>query len=276
MSILTTASKYRGSIDVKTSASDKQSRKNRGERLSPRTPVPCALTLRPCGDMKRKGRGCGEYCSRRRRRASSPEFSPSNARTMSMQMIGRRSISVPGCDQNFPATGSGGSSALSPIPLPTPLPPLETKGGRRRLTMARWHYVCRHRAPLFSNSLHSASAFPQPPPPSPFHLFPPTFALRTSLLLAVQARSVPFFCSSFSSDPHAHPRGSILQIAIANLPALCLVALFPAALQPPAKLLESVNWRGATRVCGAFFFKLLPLLFDVPLIVSPIDEHAEF
>lgn len=156
------------------------------------------------GLVERKGRDCGEYCSRRRCRASSSsslEFSSSDARTMSMQMIGRRSISVPGCDQNFPATGSGGSSALSPHPPPPPpLAPRETKGGRRRLTMARWHYVCRRRAPLFSNSLHSASAFPPPLPPSSSIFFLPHLPSQPRPARSAPRRSVPPVIRS-SPDP---------------------------------------------------------------------------
>lgn len=89
-----------------------------------------------------------EYCSSRRRR-----------RTMSMQMIGRRSISV----RSEFSCGSRcwGCGLCRHLPL-SPFTPLgRQKGAGCRLTMARWHYVCRRRTLLFSNSLHSAFAIPQ-------------------------------------------------------------------------------------------------------------------
>lgn len=89
-----------------------------------------------------------EYCSSRRRR-----------RTMSMQMIGRRSISV----RSEFSCGSRcwGRGLCRHLPLPPFTPLGRQKGAGCRLTMARWHYVCRRRTLLFSNSLHSAFAIPQ-------------------------------------------------------------------------------------------------------------------
>ena len=163
-------------------------------------------------------------------------------------MIGRRSISVPGCDQNFPATGSGGSSALSPrssssaVPLPpspstpcNPVCPLRPRDKRGPAPVDNGPMALRMQAQdsaLFefvAFCLYLSAANRR------FHLFPPyarplslSLTLSLSLLslyLVLSFRSSALLFSS-SADLHAHPRGSVLQIAIANLPALCLVALF--------------------------------------------------
>lgn len=175
-------------------------------------PAPTPWTVK--GLVKRKGRDREENivldgdAGRRRR-----NFRRRDARTMSMQMIGRRSISVPGCDQNFPATGSGGSSALSPRPPqpPPPWPPRETKGGGRApvdngpmaLRMqaqgsALFEFVA------FCLCLSAATSLPLL-----LHLFPPTLALPTSLrpLRAAPRRSSRY--SFFPIPRIPHPRGSV-------------------------------------------------------------------
>lgn len=122
---------------------------------------------------------------------------------MSMQMIGRRSISVPGCDQNFPATGSGGSSALSP--RPPPWPPRETKGGGEegRAPVDNGPMALRMQAQgsalfefvAFCLCLSAATSLPLL-----LHLFPPTLALPTSL--RPLRRTVPFFPLFVLPDPY--------------------------------------------------------------------------
>lgn len=167
----------------------------------PWTPVPrlCPTPWTVKGLVKRKGRDCGEYCSRRRCRASSSsssEFSSSDARTMSMQMIGRRSISVPGCDQNFPATGgSGGSSALSPRPpppLPPPPPPSLGPARDKRGPAPVDNGPMALRMQAQGSALFEFVAFclclSAATPPPLLHLFPPTLALAPP----VPRPAVPF------------------------------------------------------------------------------------
>lgn len=232
----------------------------------PWTPVPrlCPTPWTVKGLVKRKGRDCGEYCSRRRCRASSSsssEFSSSDARTMSMQMIGRRSISVPGCDQNFPATGgSGGSSALSPRPPPPiPPPPPHSLGPARdkRGPAPVDNGPMALRMQAQGSALFEFVAFclclSAATPPSP----PPSFSSHTCPRPARSAprRSVPPVIRSSPDPLPTHPRGSILQIAIANLPALCLLALFPfGPSASPLNLLESVNRGGLGGSGDAWLF----------------------
>lgn len=236
------------------------------------------------GLVKRKGRDREENivldgdAGRRRR-----NFRRRDARTMSMQMIGRRSISVPGCDQNFPATGSGGSSALSPRPPqpPPPWPPRETKGGGRApvdngpmaLRMqaqgsALFEFVA------FCLCLSAATSLPLL-----LHLFPPTLALPTSL--RPLRRAAPFFPLFVLPDPPYTPSSRVrsAQIAIANLPPLCLLPLFPLALRratshEPLNLLESVNraGEGSEHAVNTFLIPPRPL-FDVHFNVCILDRR---
>lgn len=91
------------------------------------------------------------------------------------------------------------------------------------------------------------------PPPLP----PPSFSSHTCPRPARSAprRSVPPVIRSSPDPLPTHPRGSILQIAIANLPALCLLALFPfGPSASPLNLLESVNRGGLGGSGDAWFF----------------------
>lgn len=171
---------------------------------------------------------------------------------MSMQMIGRRSISVPGCDQNFPATGSGGSSALSPrssSSAPNPVCPLRPRDKRGPAPVDNGPMALRMQAQgsaLFefvAFCLYLSAANRR------FHLFPPS--LPTTALspephspLAVPCPLVSFFCSSLLPPictPILAGPSCKLQSPICR-PFVSLLSFPRLALQPSAaELLESVN-----------------------------------
>lgn len=133
------------------------------------------------------------------------------------------------------------------------------------MTMARWHYVCRRRAPLFSNSLHSASAFPPPLPSPSSSIF--------SLLPHLPSRPRPARCAA----PSRSSRYSFFPIPVLlagpfrancnrqSADPLSLLPLPPLAHRAPLNLaVESVDRAGGEEMEYFLFFSIPPRpLFDV-------------